>query len=211
MTRMAFALGALSWSASEYAIHRFVGHGPRRTSKPGLRELLSLRGLAAKFNDEHVAHHADPSYFAPTSQKAVGAVVALSLMGTLGSLLVGPRRGLAFGAGFAASYVGYEILHRRIHTHPPRGPHGRWARRNHLLHHHKSPSKNHGVTNPLFDLVFGTHTPVQVVKVPRQSPPAWLTDPETGEVRPEFAADYALTSKNTTDRRTPLRKSTLTR
>ena len=25
-----FVLGGLSWSASEYAIHRFVGHGPKR-------------------------------------------------------------------------------------------------------------------------------------------------------------------------------------
>lgn len=197
---IAIALGALTWSASEYAIHRFVGHGPRRTSEPGLRNLLTLRGLAAKFNEEHVAHHSDPSYFAPSSQKAVGAAVALTLMGTVGSLLVGPRRGLAFGAGFAASYVGYEILHRRIHTHAPRGPYGRWTRRNHLLHHHKSPSKNHGVTNPVFDLLFGTHTPVQVVKVPRQSPPAWLVDPATGEVRTAFAADYSLTRPAPTDR-----------
>jgi hypothetical protein len=39
-----------------------------------------------------------------------------------------------------------------------------------------------------------------VVKVPRQSPPAWLVDPATGEVRTAFAADYSLTRPAPTDR-----------
>ncbi|MFO0553002.1 MAG: sterol desaturase family protein [Polyangiaceae bacterium] len=192
MSVIAATLGALSWSASEYAIHRFVGHGPRRTGKPGLLSLLTPSGLAARFNDEHIAHHSNPLYFAPTSHKLVAATLALAAIGGAGSLVFGPRRGLAFGAGFAASYLGYEILHRRIHVARPRGPFGRWARRHHLLHHHKAPRKNHGVTNPVFDLLFGTYVPLEVVKIPRKAPPKWLVDPATGDVREQYRADYKL-------------------
>ena len=193
MSKTAFVLGALSWSASEYAIHRFVGHGPRRVQKPGFVQLLTLGGLAARFNDEHVAHHTDPSYFAASSHKLVAATVALGVMSAAGSVVFGPRRAISFGTGFAACYLGYEVLHRRIHTKPPRGPFGRWARRHHLLHHHKSPSRNHGVTSAMFDHLFGTHTPLERVKVPRQSPPSWLVDAATQEVKSLYAEDYVLT------------------
>lgn len=200
MSIFAMALGAAAWSASEYAIHRFVGHGPRRTSKPGLRNLLTPAGLAARFNDEHVAHHSNPSYFAPTWHKMVAATIALTAIGTAGSILVGPRRGLTFGAGFAASYLGYEILHRRIHMNAPRNRFGRWARRHHLLHHHKAPRKNHGVTNALFDHAFGTFVPLEVVKIPRKAPPVWLVDPATNDVREEYKADYKLAGPPITPR-----------
>jgi hypothetical protein len=190
---IAFTLGALTWSASEYLIHRFVGHGPRRRGPAkGLSSVLTPSGLARRFNDEHLHHHADPSYFAPTSHKAAAAVAALGLAGSAASFVAGRRLGFSYGLGLAATYFTYEVLHRRVHTHPPKGPYSRWIRRHHLVHHHRNPRMNHGVTSPLWDLVAGTEIPLETIKIPRHMAPAWLVDPVTRAVRPEHAADYAL-------------------
>ena len=187
----AMALGAVGWNAAEYAIHRWVGHGPRRKRAATLLGRVTLSGLAGEFNSEHLAHHADPMYFAPSSHKALAAVVGVGMMGPVASALVGRRRGWSFALGFSAMYLAYEVLHRRVHTHPPSGPYGRWRRRHHLQHHHRSPRDNHGVTANVWDHVFGTAVPLQRVKVPRRQAPAWMLDAE-GEIKPEYVGDYEL-------------------
>lgn len=171
-----FVVGAISWSASEYAIHRFVGHGPKRTPVRSLLARLTPAGLAAEFNRE---------------RKVVAAAVAVPLFTAALAPVLGVRRAASFGAGFALAYGAYEVLHRRIHTHPPRGPYGRWLRRHHLLHHSKTPRKNHGVTTPVWDLVFGTVSPKERLRVPQRTAPVWLAG-DDGNVRPELAADYEI-------------------
>lgn len=188
------ALGAVAWSASEYAIHRFVGHGPKRAEPTGVLGRISLRGLAYEFNREHLAHHTDPTYFAPTSRKLLAAGVAISSVTAALAPIVGARRAGAFALGFTAAYGAYELLHRRIHTHPATGPYGRWARRHHLAHHYRTPRENHGVTSAVWDRVFRTRLPVEQLRVPRRSAPAWMTDAR-GALRPELAEDYVLVGK----------------
>jgi hypothetical protein len=175
MSLGSFVLGSLAWSASEYAIHRFVGHGPKRPPPRTALGRFTLSGLAAEFNGEHLAHHTDPTYFAPTARKALAAALVMPVMAAALTPLVGLRRAAAFTFGFGAAYGAYEVVHRRIHTHPPRGRYGRWLRRNHLLHHYKSPRGNHGVTSPLWDLAFGSRRPLERVRVPRKTAPVWLT------------------------------------
>lgn len=189
---LTFAAGALTWSALEYGIHRFVGHGPRRTRPKSILAQLTPSGIAAAFNEEHLAHHTDHRYFAPTSQKAAAAVLVTGAAAAVGSLILGPRRGLSFALGLGATYVGYEVVHRRIHTHGPTGAYGRWMWRHHLYHHFKSPRMNHGVTSPVWDKVFETEVKVEErMKIPRRHAPDWLID-ESGNVRPEYAADYEV-------------------
>lgn len=189
-------VGGAGWTLSEYLIHRFVGHGPKRARARSIAARLTPAGIAAEFNAEHLAHHANPMYFAPTSHKAVAAAAAVPALATTLAPLLGVRRAASFAVGFAVVYAGYEIVHRRIHTHPPRGRYGRWVRRHHLLHHHRSPRANHGVTTPSWDLVFGTQRPLERLRVPRAIAPGWLVDPATGDVRAEHAADYELWSRD---------------
>lgn len=177
---LAAAGGAVSWSFAEYALHNWRGHLGR-----GRNEFSRL----------HLSHHADPDFFAPTSTKIRAALQATVALLPLASLCLGIVAGSLFVAGFLASYACYEFLHRRCHTHPPTGPFGRWARKHHFHHHFKNPGANHGVTSPLWDLVFRTHEAPGVVRVPRRQAMAWLVDPATGEVRPEFAADYVLAGR----------------
>jgi hypothetical protein len=190
-----FVAGGLAWSASEYAIHRFIGHGPKRKRKESLLGLLTPAGIAAEFNAEHLAHHTNPSYFAATSRKVAAAAAGIPMVMAAVAPFVGVRRAGALALGFSAAYGMYEVLHRRIHTHPPTGAYSRWVRRHHLYHHHKTPRANHGVTSPIFDHVFRTVKPVEKIRVPRHVAAVWLVDPSTGEVRDEFREDYELAGR----------------
>jgi 4-hydroxysphinganine ceramide fatty acyl 2-hydroxylase len=154
-----FLVGSATWSAAEYAIHRWIGHGPKRPEPSSFVGRFTPAGLAYEFRREHLAHHADPSYFAPTSRKVLAAGVVMPLAALALTPILGVRRAASFVGGFALAYGTYEVLHRRIHTHPARGSYGRWRRRHHLFHHHKTPRANHGVTTPLWDIVFQTWKP----------------------------------------------------
>jgi hypothetical protein len=192
---LSFLAGALTWSATEYALHRFVGHGPRRTRPKRLLVRFTPSGLMAAFNEEHLAHHADHRYFAPTRQKALAAATVTGMAAAAGSVLLGPRRGLSFALGLGVTYVGYELVHRRMHTHGPIGTYARRMWRHHLYHHFKSPRMNHGVTSPLWDKVFDTDVAVTgKVKIPRRHAPDWMLDAD-GSVRPEYAADYEVPAR----------------
>ena len=182
-----FAAGVAAWSFAEYAIHRFAGHAPPK--KKADRRKLPL--LGDSFGGEHLAHHRDTTYFSPTRWKLLTAVGVVGVTGTVGTLLLGPRRGIGFALGFGLMYGGYEIAHRRTHTHAPRGPYSRWTRRNHLYHHLGDPRMNHGVTSPVWDHLFGTHEKPGRIRVPLRHAPAWLLDGD-GKVRDEYRADYEL-------------------
>lgn len=179
----ALLAGAFAWTLAEYFLHRVVFHEASPAS-PGARE--------------HRQHHAQPDYFAPAWQKALAAVVVAGLVLPVLSLALGWAAGGAFTAGFIAMYLAYEVLHRRCHTHPPRGRYGRWRRRNHFAHHFADPRRGHGVTTPLWDHVFGTALSVDRVRVPRRLAMRWLVDGE-GRVRAPFAADYELIGKGRGD------------
>jgi sterol desaturase/sphingolipid hydroxylase (fatty acid hydroxylase superfamily) len=173
---VAAAIGAVSWTLVEYGLHRFAMHVPRG------------RGLASR---EHLTHHADVTYFSPMSKKLVSAAATTAIAFPLASAIGGRRRAAAFTAGLIGTYGWYEVAHRRLHTHPPRGRYGRWARRHHLHHHFGAPMRNFGVTTPVWDRLFGSHDEVTTVSVPRRSAPVWMLDP-AGKVRPRFADEYRV-------------------
>ncbi len=186
VSALSFAAGAATWSLAEYALHRFVGHGPRASKRSGKRGVLD-----GDFGSEHQAHHTDTRYFTPTPHKIRAAAIAVPALAAVSSLFVGPRRGISFALGFGVAYASYEIIHRRTHTHAPRGAYSRWTRKNHLAHHFTNPHMNHGVTSPVWDHLFGTHLPHAKIRVPRRHAPDWLLDP-AGQVRPEYSDDYEL-------------------
>ncbi|MBK5288450.1 MAG: sterol desaturase family protein, partial [Acidimicrobiia bacterium] len=168
--------GAASWTVVEYGLHRGAMHE------------LRGRGLASV---EHLGHHADVTYFSPASKKLLSATATTALTYPIAVAVAGRRQATAYTVGMISMYFGYEIAHRRTHTHPPRGRYGRWARRNHLHHHFGAPMRNFGVTSPVWDRVLGTYDDPGVVTVPRRMAPTWMLD-ETGELRSEFADDYIV-------------------
>jgi sterol desaturase/sphingolipid hydroxylase (fatty acid hydroxylase superfamily) len=174
----AVAAGAITWTFLEYVIHRWGGHDRRFKRTP--------------FGVEHVRHHIEGDYFSPSWKKVVIATLVGFVVLLLASAVAGRGIGAGYVGGLLACYAGYELLHRREHTHPGVGPYGRWARRHHFHHHFSDGRKNHGVTSPLWDLVFGTYETPTTIRVPRKLTMAWLVDPATGEVRGEHAGTYQL-------------------
>ncbi|MFO0665860.1 MAG: sterol desaturase family protein [Polyangiaceae bacterium] len=166
--------GALTWSFLEYLIHRFLGHYHRRNP----------------FAHEHIRHHAEGDYFAPTWKKLIAALGATAIMLPPAMLCLGPGNGGAYVAGFVGFYGVYELLHRREHTHAGIGAYGRWARRHHFTHHFTDARFNHGVTSPIWDFVFGTYKKPSVIVVPRKLCMTWLKDELTGDIKATFAANY---------------------
>lgn len=176
-------LGAAAWTGVEYGLHRFVMHekrGPKMASR------------------EHLQHHADVTYFSPTSKKLLSAAATTAAVYPVAHVVLGRRAATAFTAGMISTYFGYEVAHRRIHTHAPINRWGRWMRRHHLRHHFGSPMRNHAVTTPLWDTVFRTTESAEVVTVPRRMAPVWLLD-ANGEVKPEYAADYVAKGRKVAD------------
>lgn len=180
---LAFLVGALGWTLLEYLLHRFVFHS------------RSARRVGAK---EHRRHHALGDYFAPWWQKALAASVAVAIVLPLLILIAGVQAGIACTSGFIGAYLLYEILHRRAHTHPPRGRYGRWRRKHHFAHHFADPRLAQGVTTPVWDWVFGTGLVVERVRVPRRLAMRWLLDAD-GDIQPAYAQDYVLVGSRKRD------------
>ena len=172
------AAGAFAWTLGEYVIHRWVMHE------------LRGRGLPSR---EHLVHHADPENNPgrPVLSWIGIAVVGAVLFLPVGLALVGAWWGSALYVGWLVGYGIYEQLHERSHSHAPRNAYGTWLRRHHFHHHHGHPLTNHGVTSPLWDLVFGTLERNEHVDVPRRHAMAWLVD-EHGEVKPEYRDTYRI-------------------
>jgi sterol desaturase/sphingolipid hydroxylase (fatty acid hydroxylase superfamily) len=160
---IAFAFGLFTWTFLEYVLHRFVFHDRR---------------LGVAMAREHLEHHAKVDWFAPFSSKVRLAVVVLSGLALVAVPLFGWTRGLAYVFGIVGGWMAYEVLHRSIHVRPPKNAYGRWAWRHHLHHHFGDPRRNHGVSSPLWDVVFRTYTPVSQVIVPPRSAKKlpWLLD-----------------------------------
>ena len=170
------ALGAAAWTLGEYLMHRFAMHE------------LKGKGLASR---EHLRHHAERDSVLESWYLAWAGVIGVGVALGLGAARVlGPVGGL-LGVGWVAGYGFYDWIHWRAHRRPVAHPYERWVRRHHFHHHFGHPMANHGVTSPVWDMVFGTYERVDgPVRVPRRLAMRWLTD-EDGEVRPEHRADYA--------------------
>jgi len=175
---IAVACGVATWTFLEYVIHRFLGHGRRWRKNP--------------FGVEHIRHHIEGDYFAPTWKKLVFAMVVAALLGVLGVALAGRAIGIGYVAGLIGFYGMYEWQHRREHTHGGIGAYGRWARRHHFRHHLVDARTNFGVTTPFWDLVFGTYRKPGVIKVPPRLRMIWLVDPSTGAIHDRYADAFML-------------------
>lgn len=184
----AFALGFALWGLAEYLLHRFAMHH------------LRGRGIMSR---EHLEHHVEAAWrFDPIMVASWSGMLLVGFAGwfPLGWALVSPRVGLAVAVGWTAGYAFYEYQHATTHLRPPRGRYTVWVRRHHLHHHFGHPMANHGVSSPLWDVVFGTREVPERVRVPRRLALPWLVDGD-GELRPEHAADYVLVGSATGDER----------
>lgn len=147
------AAGALAWTATEYASHRWVLHGPFGRGR--LRR-LPLGGL-------HRAHHRRPEHTVLPARAAghlgvgAGAAIAATALGRLAPTIPAAVIRSAAGA-FSLGYSTYEVNHWNLHHRAARTARGRLLRARHERHHHGAPASNLGVTVRFWDRLLGTES-----------------------------------------------------
>jgi sterol desaturase/sphingolipid hydroxylase (fatty acid hydroxylase superfamily) len=147
---MSLALGVggfLSWTLSEYWLHRLFFHW-----EPAGRFGERMHFLV------HGVHHQWPK---DKYRLVMPPAVSISLFViclVLFNVVLGPRYAWAFHAGFTTGYMFYDLTHYYIHHFNPRSRYGLDLKKHHMLHHFKNPTSRFGVSNLLWDVVFGTRS-----------------------------------------------------
>lgn len=140
-----FVAGVALWSLLEYWAHRKVFHYAPKTAF-GKRLFWYLHGV----------HHDWPNdklrlVFPPSVSLPLAALFWGLFTWALGDTLRYPAM-----AGLASGYLAYDMIHYWVHHFSPRSTLGKFLRRYHLEHHFKNPDTGFGVSQPLWDYVFGT-------------------------------------------------------
>jgi dihydroceramide fatty acyl 2-hydroxylase len=143
---LGWAVGGYAlWTLAEYWIHRVIFHFEPEDGI-GARLHWMIHGV-------HHDHPNDPLRLVMPP----GASVPLALVFyALFWLVLGPDRAFAFGAGFLAGYLAYDMIHYHLHHHTPRTRLGRWLRELHMRHHFQDDERGFGISAPYWDRVFGT-------------------------------------------------------
>ena len=142
-----FALGLLIWTLIEYAMHRYLFHYEPR-SRFGKRIHFLVHGAHHDYPQDASRLVAPPAFSIP-----VAAFFYLLFLGVFGRVAPAPF------AGFLLGYLCYDMIHYATHHFPMKRGIGLWLRQYHMRHHYKDDHHGFGVSNPLWDYVFGTRPP----------------------------------------------------
>jgi sterol desaturase/sphingolipid hydroxylase (fatty acid hydroxylase superfamily) len=142
---LAFA-GYLFWTLTEYWMHRIVFHFEPEDGI-GARLHWMIHGV-------HHDHPNDPLRLVMPPSVSVPLAILFYLLFVL---VLGGDRAPAFGAGFLAGYLIYDMLHYHLHHHRPRTRLGRTLRELHMRHHFQDDERGFGISAPYWDRVFRTY------------------------------------------------------
>ena len=137
--------GYLFWTLTEYWMHRIVFH------------FEPEEGIGARLHwIIHGVHHDHPNDpLRLVMPPSVSVPLALLFYG-LFVVVLGGAVAPAFGGGFLAGYLIYDMTHYHVHHHKPRTRAGRRLRELHMRHHFQDDTRGFGVSAPWWDLVFRT-------------------------------------------------------
>ncbi|MEC7182316.1 MAG: sterol desaturase family protein, partial [Bdellovibrionota bacterium] len=136
----------LVWSLTEYTMHRFLFHYEAK-GPMGKRFIYLFHGI----------HHDDPQDPTRLVFPILPAVLLMIPIFSFFKAVVPDRFLFSFTAYFLMGYLCYDYIHYATHHWPMKGPIGKFLRTYHLKHHHGEKGLRYGVSNPLWDLVFGTY------------------------------------------------------
>ena len=137
--------GYVFWTLTEYWLHRVVFH------------FEPERGIGARLHWMiHGVHHDHPNDPLRLVMPPSASIPLASAFYLLFLLVLGGERAPAFGAGFLAGYLAYDMLHYHVHHHTPRTRVGKRLRELHMRHHFQDDESGFGVSAPYWDHVFGT-------------------------------------------------------
>jgi sterol desaturase/sphingolipid hydroxylase (fatty acid hydroxylase superfamily) len=144
-----FVIGILLWSLTEYIIHRWAFHYHPKT-EAGKRIHFLVHGI----------HHDYPRDATRLVMPLLVSIPLAVLFYFLFQALFGAYY-LNIFSGFIFGYVSYDSIHYATHHFDMKGKTGKFLKTYHLRHHYSDDDTAYGVSNPLWDYVFGT-VPKQV-------------------------------------------------
>lgn len=139
--------GIMLWTFTEYTLHRFVFHWDAK-SRLGKYFVFLFHGL----------HHDDPQDPTRLVMPPVPAVIIVSLLWMLFSLIFPDKYIDILMANFLIGYLCYDYIHYATHHFAMTGPIGKFLRKYHLQHHYSGEDSKYGVSSPLWDYIFKTVT-----------------------------------------------------
>jgi sterol desaturase/sphingolipid hydroxylase (fatty acid hydroxylase superfamily) len=140
-----FVAGYFFWTLSEYWIHRVIFHFEPED------------GLGARLHwIIHGVHHDHPNdplrlVMPPSVSVPLSALFCLGFYAVLGN-----PHWYAFGAGFLAGYLIYDMTHYFLHHHKPKSSAGKRLRELHMRHHFQDHTTGFGISAPYWDTIFRT-------------------------------------------------------
>ncbi len=148
-----YAGGIFIWTLAEYILHRFVFH-----FEPKQRWLQRAWYLI------HGVHHEQPQCKTRLVMPPILSIpLAIFFYGlfhlVVADLLGAPRWTGPLFAGFITGYLLYDMTHYATHHLGMGWGFLKFLKRNHLLHHYKTPDERFGISSPIWDFVFGTRPP----------------------------------------------------
>jgi sterol desaturase/sphingolipid hydroxylase (fatty acid hydroxylase superfamily) len=146
-----FTLGLFFWTFAEYMLHRYVFHWVTE-AKWSQRFHFIMHG----------SHHQYPRdkerLLMPPVPGIIMASILFGIFYVVFWIFGAPKLTFGFFPGFFTGYLLYSFVHRATHVmRPPKRFKKLWM--HHSLHHYRYPDKAFGVSNTLWDRVFGTMPP----------------------------------------------------
>jgi sterol desaturase/sphingolipid hydroxylase (fatty acid hydroxylase superfamily) len=142
---LVFFAGILGFTFMEYAVHRWVYHPPHGASDAYKKMTYKMHGM----------HHDYPRDKKRLAMPPLVAIVLATGLLFLFELVLG-QYSFSYLAGFVVGYALYLMVHYTVHVYaPPRNfMRALWV--NHSIHHYSEDDVLFGVSQPLWDYVFGT-------------------------------------------------------
>ena len=156
-TLVFYVAGCVTWTFIEYLAHRYVLHY-RFPDGPGILQ----HWLHRAFDNLHTEHHARPwdgNHINGTIKDTFLYMTFFACLSFLAPLHTAP----VFWAAVMQAYVVEEWVHQGTHypsLYRLRGPYWNYITRHHAFHHSpRGAELAFGLTNGLWDVVFGTRVP----------------------------------------------------
>lgn len=145
-----FIFGCFWWTFCEYYLHRFLFHA-EDSWLPNYPSIFFMHFFL------HGIHHAYPMdrmrlVFPPIP----GYVIHWFLIIQPLKLFIGEPYIGAVVSGILTFYVFYDLGHYYMHHASPKSGYFKDLKRYHMLHHYKQGTIGFGVSNKLWDFIFGT-------------------------------------------------------
>ncbi|WP_276388730.1 sterol desaturase family protein [Eudoraea chungangensis] len=155
-----FVGGMFFWTFAEYMLHRFVFHWVTE-AKWSQRFHFIMHG-----SHHHYPRDEERLLMPPVPGLIMASILFLFFFGIFWVLGI-PDLTFGFFPGFFTGYLMYSFVHRATHImRPPKRFKNLWQ--HHSLHHYRYPDKAFGVSNTLWDRVFGTMPPANKAKGKKQ-------------------------------------------